>query len=189
MKMKSRNCSTHAIRDQNEQQRQEKLAEARGFLAAGRLADAQALLDTLRAADPKNQSVLKLLALVQGEQEKQGKAERLRQEWTVLKELVDGKKYAEVIERAEKLRKDFPNDVDLARLVEFARTQQSQVGTRITFGQGMRAGQIPSRGESFSRGRASGPTGFENFPGQQGPVAASATSRVAGSKISNPQSH
>jgi len=116
-----------AIRDQTEQQRQEKLAEARGFLAAGRLADAQALLDTLRTADPKNPSVQKLLALVRGEQEKQGKAERLRQEWTVLKELVDGKKYAEVIERAEKLRMDFPNDVDLTRLVEFARTQQSQV--------------------------------------------------------------
>ena len=66
------------------------------------MADAQALLESLRTADPKNPSVQKLLALVQGEQEKQGKAERLRQEWTVLKELVDGKKYPEVIAAGRK---------------------------------------------------------------------------------------
>ena len=156
-----------AIRDQTEQQRQEKLAEARGFLAAGRLADAQALLDTLRAADPKNPSVLKLLALVQGEQEKQGKAERLRQEWTVLKELVDGKKYAEVIERAEKLRKDFPNDVDLARLVEFARTQQSQVERESLLGKACERVKSHLAANRFQEAVQAAQQALKTFPGNK----------------------
>jgi eukaryotic-like serine/threonine-protein kinase len=116
-----------AVRDQTEQQKQGRLAEARTFLAAGRLADAQALLETLRSADPQNLSVQKLLALVQGEQQKQGKAELLQREWKVLKELVDRKKYLEVIARAENLLSDFTSDTDLARLVDFARSQQTQV--------------------------------------------------------------
>jgi hypothetical protein len=120
-----------AIRDQHEQQKQEKLAEARAFLAAGRLADAQALLESLRSTDASNPSVQKLLALVQGEQEKQGRAERLMREWTVLKELVDEKKYPEVIARAEQLLIDFPNDADLTRLVEFSRIQQTRVDQEL----------------------------------------------------------
>jgi eukaryotic-like serine/threonine-protein kinase len=156
-----------AIRDQTEQQRQEKLAEARGFLAAGRLADAQALLDTLRTADPKNLSVQKLLALVQGEQEKQGKAERLQQEWTVLKELVDGKKYAEVIERAEKLRKDFPNDVDLARLVEFARTQQSQVERESLLGKACERVKSHLAANRFQDAVQSAQQALKTFPGNK----------------------
>jgi serine/threonine-protein kinase len=116
-----------AVRDQTEQQRQGRLAEARAFLAAGRLADAQALLETLRSADPQNLSVQKLLALVQGEQEKQDKVERLQREWKVLKELVAEKNYPDVIARAENLLSDFTSDTDLARLVEFARSQQTQV--------------------------------------------------------------
>jgi len=156
-----------AIRDQTEQQRQEKLAEARGFLAAGRLADAQALLDTLRTADPKNLSVQKLLALVQGEQEKQGKAERLQQEWTVLKGLVDGKKYAEVIERAEKLRKDFPNDVDLARLVEFARTQQSQVERESLLGKACERIKSHLAANRFQDAVQSAQQALKTFPGNE----------------------
>ena len=124
-----------ASREQAEQQRQAKLAEARGFLAAGRLMDAQALLESLQSVDPPDPSVLKLLALVQGEQEKQGKAERLMREWKVLKELVDEKKYPEVIARAEKLLIDFPNDADLARLVDFSRTQQTQLDRELLLGQ------------------------------------------------------
>ena len=115
-----------ASREQSEQQRQAKLAEARTFLAAGRLADARGLLESLQSAGPDT-SVQKLLALVQGEQEKQGKAERLMREWKVLKELVDEKKYPEVIARAEELLNDFPNDADLARLIEFSRAQQTQI--------------------------------------------------------------
>ena len=37
------------------------------------------------------------------------------------------KKHGEVLDRAEKLSNNFPNDANLARLVEFARSQQSQV--------------------------------------------------------------
>ncbi len=116
-----------ARRDRAERQKQAKLAEARAWLASGRFEDALAVLEPLRSAEPKDASVQKLLALVRGEQEKRIKAERLQEEWKVLKALIDEKNYPELITRAEKLLVEYPGDTDLGRLVAFARAQQTQI--------------------------------------------------------------
>ncbi len=156
-----------AIRDQTEQQKQRKLADARALLAAGRFADAQALLETLGTADPKNPSVQKLLALVRGEQEKQGKVERLQREWKVLKELVDEKKYPEVIARAEKLLVDFPNDSDLARLVEFSRTQQAQVERELLLRKACDKIKALSAANRFQDAIQAAQEALKTFPGNK----------------------
>lgn len=156
-----------ASREQTTQQMQAKLAEARAFLAAGRLADAQALLESLQSAAPPNPSVHKLLALVQGEQEKQGKAERLMREWKVLKELVDEKKYPEVIERAEKLLIDFPNDADLARLVEFSRTQQTQIEHELLLSKACEKIRALSAANRFQDAMQAAQEALKVFPGNQ----------------------
>jgi eukaryotic-like serine/threonine-protein kinase len=156
-----------ASREQSEQQRQAKLAEARAFLAAGRLADAQALLESLQNADPPTPSVQKLLALVKGEQEKQGKAERLMREWKVLKELVDEKKYPEVIARAEKLLIDFPGDADLARLIEFSRTQQTQVDHEQLLNKAYEKIKALSAANRFQDARQGAQEALKVFPGNK----------------------
>jgi len=156
-----------ASRKQTEQQRQAKLAEARAFLAAGRLADAQALLESLQSADPPDPSVQKLLALVQGEQEKQGKTERLMREWKVLKELVDEKKYPEVIARAEKLLIDFPKDADLARLIEFSRTQQTQVDHELLLSKAWEKIKALSAANRFQDAIQAAQEALKVFPGNQ----------------------
>lgn len=156
-----------ASRKQTEQQRQAKLAEARAFLAAGRLADAQALLESLQSADPPDPSVQKLLALVQGEQEKQGKTERLMREWKVLKELVDEKKYPEVIARAEKLLIDFPKDADLARLIEFSRTQQTQVDHELLLSKACEKIKALSAANRFQDAIQAAQEALKVFPGNQ----------------------
>jgi serine/threonine protein kinase len=156
-----------ASRKQTEQQTQAKLAEARAFLAAGRLADAQALLESLQSAAPPDPSVQKLLALVQGEQEKQGKTERLMREWKVLKELVDEKKYPEVIARAEKLLIDFPKDADLARLIEFSRTQQTQIDHELLLSKACEKIKALSAANRFHDAMQAAQEALKIFPGNQ----------------------
>jgi len=156
-----------ASRKQTEQQRQARLAEARSFLAAGRLADAQALLESLQSTDPPDASVQKLLALVQGEQEKQGKTERLMREWKVLKELVDEKRYPEVIARAEKLLIDFPKDADLVRLIEFSRTQQTQVDHELLLSKACEKIKALSAANRFQDAMQAAQEALKVFPGNQ----------------------
>jgi serine/threonine protein kinase len=156
-----------AGREQTEQQRQAKLAEARTFLAAGRWAEAQALLESLQSAG-SDTAVQKLLALVQGEQEKQGKAERLMREWKVLKELVDEKKYPEVIARAEDLLNDFPNDADLARLIEFSRAQQTQIDRELLLNKAREKIMALSAANRFQDAIQATQEALKVFPGDPG---------------------
>ena len=121
------NLLASATREQAEQQKQQKLAEARALLAAQRFDEALELLGALRAAHPKDKAVQKLVALVERERDKQTRSERLQRELEALKEFVSEKKYAELLARAEPLRTDFPTNADLLRLIDFARGQQTRI--------------------------------------------------------------
>lgn len=116
-----------AKEDQGEQEKQQKLVAARSLLAAQHFGDALALLDELRAIHPKDTAVQKLRSVVEHEQEKEAKSERVQRELDALKKLVNEKKYGDAVSRGEKLLADFPGNTDLSRLVDFARTQQVQV--------------------------------------------------------------
>ena len=117
----------NAAKEHAEQQKQQKLAEGRSLLAAQRFGEALELLDTLRAAHPKDSAVQKLRALVEREREKQSRSERLQRELEALKKLVNEKKYPELLARAEPLKVEFPANGDLLRLIDFARNQQAQI--------------------------------------------------------------
>jgi uncharacterized protein YbaR (Trm112 family) len=117
----------NAAKEHAEQQKQQKLAEGRSLLAAQRFGEALELLDTLRAAHPKDSAVQKLRALVEREREKQSRSEGLQRELEALKKLVSEKKYPELLARAEPLKAEFPANGDLLRLIDFARNQQAQI--------------------------------------------------------------
>jgi serine/threonine protein kinase len=116
-----------AREDRAEQQKQHKLSEARSHLAARRFEDAIAVLETLREAHPNDPAVQKLRDLVRQEKEKQDTLERLQRELKAVKKLVSEKKYTEVLAQAERISSEFRGDPDLARLVDFARSQQVQI--------------------------------------------------------------
>ena len=117
----------NAAKEHAEQQKQQKLAEGRSLLAAQRFGEALELLDTLRAAHPKDSAVQKLHVLVEREREKQSRSEGLHRELEALKKLVSEKKYPELLARAEPLKAEFPANGDLLRLIDFARNQQAQI--------------------------------------------------------------
>jgi eukaryotic-like serine/threonine-protein kinase len=120
-----------ARKDRAEKEMHERLAEARAHLAATRFSEALTVLEGLLRVNPNDVAVQKLLKLVQRDQEKQRKLDRLQHEWEELKKLVSTKKYPEVIARAERLLEEFPRDSDLVRFVEFARAQQTQLEREV----------------------------------------------------------
>ncbi len=110
-----------------EQQKELKLADARSLLAARSFVDALAVLTSLAAAHPKDSAVMKLRALVQREQEKHAKEEKLQGELDSLKKLISENRYPEVTSRAKELLTEFPSEPNLLRLVEFASSRQADI--------------------------------------------------------------
>ena len=123
-----------AREDWAEQQKQQKLAEARALLAAQRFAEALALLDALVSAYPKDAGVIKLRSLVQREQEKHAQAERMQREIEALRKLMNERRYPEVISRTKVLLNEFPGEAALTRLSEFASSQQAQIESELLLG-------------------------------------------------------
>jgi eukaryotic-like serine/threonine-protein kinase len=116
-----------AREDFAENNKQQKLAEARGLLASQSFAEALALLDALVAAHPKDSAVVKFRALVQQENANTARAKRIQKELDGLKMLMAEKKYPEVASRAKELLAEFPTDPNVIRLAEFAKSQQAAI--------------------------------------------------------------
>jgi uncharacterized protein YbaR (Trm112 family) len=120
-----------AHEEQEEVRKQQRLAEARSLLVAEKFDEALALIDSVSAAHPKDTAVQKLRAVVSHEKEKHAKAEKLNNDIATVKKLVGSKKYAEVIARAESLLAEHPGVTDLARLIDFSRSQQAEIDREL----------------------------------------------------------
>jgi hypothetical protein len=116
-----------AREEQADQQKQQKLVEARSLFGAERFDDALTLLEALGTAYPKDSGVQKLRTAVMQEKEKRAQAEKLKSDIAVLKKLVSEKKYPEVLARADDLVVEYFASADLQRLIEFARSQQAEI--------------------------------------------------------------
>jgi serine/threonine-protein kinase len=119
--------------DRAERQKQQRLAEARSHLAAQAFAEAMASLDSLAESHPNDAAVLKLRTLIEREQEKHARAERMGHELELLKKLSSEKKYAEVLSRTEELLAEFPGDTNFKRLAEFASSQKAHIDNENLF--------------------------------------------------------
>jgi serine/threonine-protein kinase len=122
-----------AREDLAEHQKQQKLADARSLLAAQSFGEALAILDSLAAAHPKDSAVGKLRTLVEREQDKHVKGQKLQRELDALKKLMGDKKYPAVIVRAKELLSEFPSDANLMRLAEFAIGRQADIERELLF--------------------------------------------------------
>jgi len=147
-----------------ERQKVKQLAEARNLLATQRFSEALHLLDGLRAKHPKDAAIQKLRGLIESEQEKQRRAERLQAELEGLKKLVSEKKYAEVLALADPLQKEFPGNGDLLRLIEFARSQQSQIASDKRLKAVIDEVKKHTRANRFGDAVSSAEAGLKAFP-------------------------
>jgi serine/threonine-protein kinase len=124
-----------ARKDQLEQEKHQKLAEARARLGTQSFEEALGILDSLAASQPSDAAVVKLRTLVQREQEKHVRQERMQRESDLLKKLISEKKYAEVIARSKTLLVEFPAESSFRRLAEFANSQQESAEKEQLFRQ------------------------------------------------------
>jgi eukaryotic-like serine/threonine-protein kinase len=113
--------------DRAEQQKQQKLSDARARVTAQSFGEAIQLLEDLAGTYPRDAAVIKLLALAQRGQERQSRNERIKREGEALKKLMNEKNYVEVISRARHLLTEFPGESNFQRLAEFASQQQEQL--------------------------------------------------------------
>jgi eukaryotic-like serine/threonine-protein kinase len=113
--------------DKAEQQKQQKLIEARAHLASRSFAQALTLLDALADDHPKDASVLKLRALAQHEYEKYTREERIQRELDALKKLMNDRDYSAVVSKTRILLTEFPGETNFRRLAEFAASQQESL--------------------------------------------------------------
>jgi serine/threonine-protein kinase len=113
--------------DQAEQQKHQVLAEAKNLLAAQRFADALSVLNPLVERYKDDSTVIKLYDHIQQERKVHAQRVRLERETAALKKLVTEEKYQEALNKGESLLQEFPDEVEVARLVDFARSQQAQI--------------------------------------------------------------
>jgi len=111
--------------DQAEQQKHQTLAQAKAMLAEQRFADALALLEPVLQRYKDDPAVRKLYDHIQAERKIHAQRVRLDREQTALRKLVNEEKWAEALAKGEALVKEFPDEVELARMVDYARSQQA----------------------------------------------------------------
>jgi Protein kinase domain len=153
-----------ARRDQIEQEKQQKLAEARAQLGMQSFEEALAILDKVAAVHPGDAAVVKLQALVLREQEKHVRVERIQRESDILKRLISEKKYAEVIARSKTLLVEFPAESSLRRLAEYASTQQESVEKEKLFRQTLEEAKRLFETGRFKEAINFVQIGLKNFP-------------------------
>jgi len=156
-----------AREDLAEQEKQQKLAEARSLLAGQSFEAALALLGDLASSHPKDSAVLKLRTLVEREQEKHARTRKIELELDGLKKLMGEKKYSEVISRTKGLLIEYPAETNFTRLAEFAMSQQEHIEKETLFKRTLVEAKAFLDGGRFEDAIRVTQTGLKKFPGNQ----------------------
>jgi serine/threonine protein kinase len=148
-----------------EQEKQKRFAEARALLGSQRFTEALEILDPLLKANPKDQGVLKLRALILDEREKFARAAKLARELQDLKKLIAEESYEAAVSKAESLLPEFADDVDLVRLLDFARNRKEQIDREQRLSQILSEVQKFMASNQLAEAIASARRGLESFEG------------------------
>ena len=116
-----------ARNDQTEQKRQALFAEARDHLNAQRFDAALKALDILVEQFPPDASEKSLRTRALQARDRWKREQRLNEGKSELRALLKEKKFQESIARGEELLREIQADLELTELLDFARTEQSQI--------------------------------------------------------------
>ena len=160
-----RNQLATAREDLAEQQKQQKLSEARSRLAAQSFGEALTVVENLARTYPKDAAVMKLRTLVEREQEKHARAERIERELETLKKLMSEKKYPEVVSRTKALLSEFPAEANFVRLAKFAASQQAAIEREQLLQKTLEEVKALFGANRFEEAARTAQNGLRNFPG------------------------
>jgi serine/threonine-protein kinase len=111
-----------AREDQAEQNKQEKLAQARSLLVARRYEECIAALTKLQQEFPIEDEIARLLETARKDQAEQKKREKLAE----ARNLLSARRYQECIAVLIRLQQDLPGDDEVSRLLETARQDEAE---------------------------------------------------------------
>jgi eukaryotic-like serine/threonine-protein kinase len=109
-------------KDQADQRRLQSLKEAGGLLGARKYEECVALLAILKGLHPNDSDIDKLMQTALGEQAEQTKLKSL----TEARSMLASRKYEESISLLAKIQSDYPEDNDIAKLLETAREGRAE---------------------------------------------------------------
>jgi serine/threonine protein kinase len=153
-----------ARQDQAEQERQSLLTEARSLLSAQRFDDSLKALDRLLERYPSDATAKNLRTHALQGREQQGREQRLAEGKSKLRAWVKEAKYLEVIQHAGQLSKEFPDDFELTELLDFARTELSQLEQKRRFEQSSKKIQQALKDGRYSEAIQSAEKALLEFP-------------------------
>jgi hypothetical protein len=110
-----------ARKSQTDHSRLQRLAEARGFLTAGQYEDGISLLTALSNEFPGEAEMAQLLEIARQGQRDQAKQQRV----TRARELLSARRYAESASLLMALKKEFPGDTQILKLLDAVRSDQT----------------------------------------------------------------
>jgi eukaryotic-like serine/threonine-protein kinase len=110
-----------ARKSQTDHSRLQRLAEARGFLTAGQYEDGISLLTALSNEFPGESEMAQLLEIARQGQRDQAKQQRV----TRARELLSARRYAESASLLMALKKEFPGDAQILKLLDAVRSDQT----------------------------------------------------------------
>jgi hypothetical protein len=160
-----RNQLATAREDLAEQNKQQKLNEARSRLAAQSFGEALTVVESLVQDYPKDAAVLKLRTLVEREREKHARAERIQRELDELKKLMAEKQYLEVVSRTKTLLTEFPAESNFIRLAKFAASQQAEIEREQLLQKTLEEVKALFGANRFEEAARTAQNGLRNFPG------------------------
>jgi hypothetical protein len=153
-----------ARQDQAEQQRQSLLAEARNLLSAQRFDDSLRALDGLLERYPADATAKNLRTHALQGRDQQSRDQRLAEGKSKLRAWIKDGKYTEAMTHAGQLSKEFPDDFELAELLDFARTELSQLEQKRRLEQSTKQVQQALKDNRFSEAIQSAEKALLGFP-------------------------
>jgi uncharacterized protein YbaR (Trm112 family) len=178
-----RNQLATAREDLAEQNKQQKLNEARSRLAAQSFGEALTVVESLVQDYPKDAAVLKLRTLVEREREKHARAERIQRELDALKKLMAERQYLEVISRTKTLLNEFPAESNFVRLAKFAASQQAEIEREQLLQKTLEEIKALFGANRFEEAARTAQNGLRNFPGNVDLLALSQQAEVQQRKL------
>ncbi len=148
-----------------QQEVQQALTKVRKHLGAQEFSEALATLDELLQRHPQETAAQKLRELVLQERKEHANRLRLQRELQALKRLVSEERYQEAIDLGGGLLKEFPEEFELARLVDYARSQKAQQQIQSRKQAKMRELQQLIEASNFDKAIASGEEALKEFAG------------------------
>jgi serine/threonine protein kinase len=151
--------------DQAEQEKQELLAEARNLMAAQRYDDALAALEAVRNTYPGDAAIRHLATIIQQEQQNKARRQRFDEELAVLRAKVTGARWEEALKRGEQLAKEFPQEIELAELVKFVRSEMQRAEQKRSLDEKIKQVQALFDAGSFAQAAKAAEKALSETPG------------------------